>query len=223
MATATLPTTETVNSSSATTPPPAGARVRDGVAVHAAPARPDFVDRSGLERTAPTGPCATSLDYQHGPARGHRLRVDPPVDQGDRALGGCVVRANPEYFDPGKLVELAVEGGCNAFASDVGVLAAVSRHWAHRIPFIVKLNHNELLTYPNKFDRSCSHGQGSVEPRRVAVGATIYFGSRRPILFCFCCVVFLQSSVIWLPFSPRLSSDFVWALPLDLSGLSSHI
>jgi len=101
-----------------------------------------------------------------------------PVDQGIEHSAGASFAPNPEYFDPGKIVELAVEGGCNAVASTFGVLGALSRHWAHRIPFIVKLNHNELLTYPNKFDQIMF---GTVKEAwnigAVAVGATIYFGS----------------------------------------------
>src|SRR5205823_2991971 len=85
---------------------------------------------------------------------------------------------NPEYFDPANLIELALEGGCNAVASTVGVLGAVARKYAHRIPFIAKLNHNEMLSFPNTFDQTI---YGSVrmawEMGAVAVGATIYFGS----------------------------------------------
>jgi class I fructose-bisphosphate aldolase len=101
-----------------------------------------------------------------------------PVDQGIEHSGGASFAPNPAYFDPENLVRLAVEGGCNAFASTFGVMGAVSRKWAHRFPFIVKLNHNELLTYPNEFDQVAF---GSVrrawELGAAGVGATIYFGS----------------------------------------------
>src|SRR3954466_981489 len=101
-----------------------------------------------------------------------------PVDQGIEHSAAASFAPNPIYFDPENLVRLAVEGGCNAFASTFGVLGSVSRKWAHRIPFIVKLNHNELLTYPNHYDQIMF---GSVkrawELGAAGVGATIYFGS----------------------------------------------
>ncbi|MFN3446816.1 MAG: class I fructose-bisphosphate aldolase, partial [Bacteroidia bacterium] len=101
-----------------------------------------------------------------------------PVDQGIEHSGGASFAPNPRYFDPQNIVELAIEGGCNAVASTYGVLASCSRKYAHKIPFIVKINHNEFLSYPNKFDQIMF---GSVEEAwnlgAVAVGATIYFGS----------------------------------------------
>jgi class I fructose-bisphosphate aldolase len=101
-----------------------------------------------------------------------------PVDQGIEHSAGASFAANPIYFDPGQIVRLAIEGGCNAVASSFGVLSAVARKFAHRIPFIVKINHNELLTYPNKFDQIMF---GSVRDAwnmgATAIGATIYFGS----------------------------------------------
>ena len=101
-----------------------------------------------------------------------------PVDQGIEHSAGASFAPNPAYFDPAAIVELAVEGGCNAVASTVGVLGAVSRRYAHRIPFIVKINHNELLTYPNKFDQIMfASVQRAWELGAAGVGATIYFGS----------------------------------------------
>jgi len=101
-----------------------------------------------------------------------------PVDQGIEHSAGASFAKNPAYFDPENIVELAIEGGCNAVASTFGVLGAVSRKYAHKIPFLVKINHNELLTYPNKYDQIMF---GSVEKAydmgAAAVGATIYFGS----------------------------------------------
>ena len=103
-----------------------------------------------------------------------------PVDQGIEHSAAASFAPNPRYFDPKNIVELAIEGGCNAVASTFGVLGAVSRRYAHRIPFIVKLNHNELLTYPNQFDQVMF---GSVEQAydlgAAGVGATIYFGSEQ--------------------------------------------
>ncbi|MCA9073388.1 MAG: class I fructose-bisphosphate aldolase [Planctomycetaceae bacterium] len=101
-----------------------------------------------------------------------------PVDQGIEHSAGASFAINPDYFDPENIVRLAIEGGCNAVASTVGVLGAVARKYAHKIPFLVKLNHNELLTYPNTYDQRMftsvkrCHDMGA-----VAVGATIYYGS----------------------------------------------
>ncbi len=101
-----------------------------------------------------------------------------PVDQGIEHSAGASFAKNPQYFDPENIVRLAYEGGCNAVASTLGVLGACSRKWAHKIPFLVKLNHNELLTFPNKHDQIL-FGQVSqaFDMGAVAVGATIYFGS----------------------------------------------
>src|SRR3954469_10741925 len=101
-----------------------------------------------------------------------------PVDQGIEHSAGASFAPNPQYFDPENIVKLAIEGGCNAVASTFGVLGIVARKYAHKIPFIVKINHNELLTYPNRFDQVLF---GTVDEARdmgaVAVGATVYFGS----------------------------------------------
>ena len=103
-----------------------------------------------------------------------------PIDQGIEHSGGASFAPNPIYFDPARLVELAVEGGCNAIASTVGVLGAVSRQWAHKIPFIVKLNHNELLTYPNTYDQVMfASAKRAWDMGAAGVGATIYFGSEQ--------------------------------------------
>lgn len=101
-----------------------------------------------------------------------------PVDQGIEHSAGASFAKNPAYFDPENIVKLAIEGGCNAVASTFGVLASCSRRYAHHIPFIVKINHNELMTYPNKFDQ-IMFGQidQAWDMGAVAVGATIYFGS----------------------------------------------
>ncbi len=101
-----------------------------------------------------------------------------PIDQGIEHSAAASFAPNPMYFDPGNLVRLAVEGGCNAIASTLGALGAVSRRWAHRFPFIVKLNHNELLTYPNTYDQIMFGSvQRAHELGAAGVGATIYFGS----------------------------------------------
>lgn len=114
----------------------------------------------------------------HGRLAGTGYMSILPVDQGIEHSAGASFAKNPAYFDPENIVELAIEGGCNAVASTFGVLGAVSRKYAHKIPFLVKINHNELLTYPNKYDQIMF---GSIEKAydmgAAAVGATIYFGS----------------------------------------------
>lgn len=103
-----------------------------------------------------------------------------PVDQGVEHSAAASFAINPIYFDPKNIVELAIKGGCNAVASTLGVLGAVSRKYAHKIPFIVKLNHNELLTYPNKFDQIMfASVKQAFDMGAVAIGCTIYFGSEQ--------------------------------------------
>jgi fructose-bisphosphate aldolase, class I len=103
-----------------------------------------------------------------------------PVDQGIEHSAGASFAPNPEYFDPEKIVQLAIEGGCNAVASTMGVTGIAARRYAHKIPFIVKINHNELLSYPNRYDqRLFGHAKQAHEMGAAAVGATIYFGSEQ--------------------------------------------
>lgn len=119
----------------------------------------------------------TLLD--HGRLGGTGYLSILPVDQGVEHSGGASFAPNPDYFDPEKIVQLAIEGGCNGIASTFGVLGSVAKKYAHKIPFIVKINHNELMTYPNEYNQIMF---GSVERAfdmgAVAVGATIYFGSK---------------------------------------------
>jgi len=124
--------------------------------------------------------------YAHGRLGGSGYLSILPVDQGIEHSAGASFAPNPIYFDPENIVKLAIEGGCNAVASTYGVLAAVSRKYAHKIPFVVKINHNEFLSYPNQYDQTM---YGSVDDAwnmgAVAIGATVYFGSpdsRRQIL-----------------------------------------
>lgn len=139
----------------------------------------DFVDRI-FAQTNRNPQVLRSLNqlYNAGRLAGTGYMSILPVDQGIEHSAGASFAPNPIYFDSENIVKLAVEGGCNAVASTFGVLASVSRKYAHKIPFIVKINHNEFLTYPNKFDQIMF---GSVEEAwnigAVAVGATIYFGS----------------------------------------------
>ncbi len=139
----------------------------------------DYIDRvfSLTERSPQVLRNLQSL-FDHGRLAGTGYLSILPVDQGIEHSAAASFAPNPQYFDPANIVELALEGGCNAVASTVGVLGAVSRRYAHKIPFIVKVNHNELLTYPNKFDQVM---YGSVDQAfdigAAGVGATIYFGS----------------------------------------------
>ncbi len=140
---------------------------------------PDFIDRVFLESDrSPQVLRNLAQLFRGGRLGGSGYVSILPVDQGIEHSAAASFAPNPRYFDPRNIVELAIEGGCNAVASTFGVLAATSRRYAHRIPFIVKLNHNELLTYPNKFDQIMF---GSVEQAfdlgAAGVGATIYFGS----------------------------------------------
>lgn len=140
---------------------------------------PDFVDRvfANSNRSIPVMRSLQQL-YGHGRLSGTGYVSILPVDQGIEHSAGASFAPNPAYFDPENIVKLAIEGGCNAVASTFGVLGMVSRKYAHKIPFIVKINHNEFLSYPNKYDQIMF---GDVEEAwnmgAVAVGATIYFGS----------------------------------------------
>ena len=116
--------------------------------------------------------------FQHGRLAGTGYLSILPVDQGIEHSAGASFAKNPEYFDPENIVKLAIEGGCNAVASTFGVLGMVARRYAHKIPFMVKINHNELLTYPNKFDQIMFGTiREAVDMGAAAIGATIYFGS----------------------------------------------
>src|SRR5512141_2421555 len=116
--------------------------------------------------------------YHHGRLGGTGYMSILPVDQGIEHSGGASFAKNPGYFDPENIVKLAIEGGCNAVASTFGVLGMVARKYAHKIPFMVKINHNELLTYPNKFDQILfGTVKQAYDMGAAAVGATIYFGS----------------------------------------------
>ncbi len=116
--------------------------------------------------------------FDHGRLAGTGYLSILPVDQGIEHSAGASFAPNPQYFDPENIVRLAVEGGCNAVASTLGVLHSVARSYAHRIPFVVKLNHNELLTYPNIHDQTLfASVEQAFDMGAVAVGATIYYGS----------------------------------------------
>jgi len=116
--------------------------------------------------------------YGHGRLAGTGYLSILPVDQGVEHSAGASFAPNPDYFDPGKIVELAIEGGCNAVASTLGVLGSVARRYAHKIPMVLKLNHNEFLSYPNTYDQTLfASVDQAFDLGAVAVGATVYFGS----------------------------------------------
>jgi class I fructose-bisphosphate aldolase len=140
---------------------------------------PDFVDRIFTD-TDRSSSVLRNLQwlFGHGRLGGTGYVSILPVDQGIEHSAGASFAPNPAYFDPDNLVQLAIEGGTNAIASTLGVLGAVSRKYAHKLPFIVKVNHNELLTYPNAADQVMfASVQRAAELGAVGVGATIYFGS----------------------------------------------
>jgi class I fructose-bisphosphate aldolase len=140
---------------------------------------PDFVDRVwvGSDRS-PAVLRNLQLLFDTGRLGGTGYLSILPVDQGVEHSAGASFAPNPAYFDPENIVKLALEGGCNACASTVGVLGAVARKYAHKIPFVAKINHNELLTYPNTFDQILfGNVDMAFDMGAAAIGATIYFGS----------------------------------------------
>ncbi|MBU3698531.1 MAG: class I fructose-bisphosphate aldolase [Candidatus Kapabacteria bacterium] len=155
-----------------------------------------------------------------------------PVDQGIEHSAGASFAKNPIYFDPARIVELAIEGGCNAVASTFGVLGNVARQYAHHIPFVVKINHNELLTYPNKFDQILfgtvrqAHDMGA-----AAIGATIYFGSPESgrqiveISEAFALAHELgMATILWCYLrNPAFKSDKDYHVAADLTGQANHL
>ena len=148
---------------------------------------PDFVDRvTAASDRSPRVLRNLQALHDNGRLGGSGYMSILPVDQGVEHSGGASFAPNPLYFDPENIVRLAIEGGCNAVASTLGVLGAVSRKYAHKIPFLVKLNHNELLTFPNHFDQTLfASVEQAFDLGAVAVGATVFYGSsesRRQIL-----------------------------------------
>ncbi|MBD3402284.1 class I fructose-bisphosphate aldolase [candidate division GN15 bacterium] len=194
---------------------------------------PDFIDRVMLDTDRPV---ATLRNlrwlYNSGRLAGTGYVSILPVDQGIEHSAGASFAPNPDYFDPANIVKLAIEGGCNGVASTIGVLAATARRYAHRIPYIVKLNHNELLSYPNSYDQVLF---GSVEQAfemgAVGVGATIYFGSeesRRQISEI--AAAFERAhelgmfTVLWCYLrNDAFKTDKDYMISADLTGQANHI
>ena len=195
---------------------------------------PDFVDRiyADTDRSAATLRNLQAL-FSHGRLAGTGYLSILPVDQGIEHSAGASFAPNPIYFDPQAIVELAIEGGANAVASTLGVLGAVSRRYAHHIPFIVKLNHNELLTYPNRADQVMfASVQRAWELGATGVGATIYFGSEEStrqlveVSHAFEAAHQLgMFTVLWCYLrNPAFKHDGVdYHLSADLSGQANHL
>lgn len=155
-----------------------------------------------------------------------------PVDQGIEHSAGASFAPNPDYFDPGKIVELAMEGGCNGVASTFGVLGAISRKYAHKIPMILKLNHNEMLTYPNQFDQVMyASVKDAFNLGAVGVGATIYFGSDlgmrqlQEVTEAFSLAHELgMFTVLWCYLrNPEFKKDKDYHVSADLTGQANHL
>jgi len=140
---------------------------------------PDYVDRVVAHKDVRPGVMrALQTLFDHGRLGGSGYLSILPVDQGIEHSGGASFAPNPIYFDPENIVRLAIEGGCNAVASTLGVLGSVARKYAHKIPFIVKINHNEILTYPEIYDQTLfASVDQAFDMGAVAIGATVYYGS----------------------------------------------
>lgn len=194
---------------------------------------PDFVDRIFLQ-TDRSPNVLRNLNWilHTGRLSGTGYVSILPVDQGIEHSAGASFAPNPMYFDPENIVKLAVEGECNACASTLGVLGMVSRKYAHKIPFILKLNHNELLTYPNKFDQIMFAGvQQAFDMGAAAVGATIYFGSdesTRQIVEVSQAFQFAHelgmATVLWCYLrNSEFKKDKDYHLSADLTGQANHL
>ncbi len=194
---------------------------------------PDYVDRVVAIKDRPTG-VLRSLQtlYGHGRLANTGYLSLLPVDQGVEHSGGASFAPNPMYFDPENIVRLAIEGGCNGVASTLGVLGSVARRYAHKIPFIVKINHNELLTYPNEFDQTLfASVDQAFDMGAVAVGATVFYGSeqsRRQILEVSEAFEHAHSlgmaTVLWAYLrNPAFKTDKDYHVAADLTGQANHL
>ena len=194
---------------------------------------PDFVDRV-LAASDRNNRVLGSIEriFRHGRLSGTGYMSILPVDQGIEHSGGASFAKNPIYFDAENIVKLAVEGGCNAVASTFGVLGIVARKYAHKIPFIVKINHNELLTYPNKFDQIMfGTVQQAAEMGAAAVGATIYFGSEESgrqiveVAEAFALAHEMgMATVLWCYLrNNAFKKDKDYHLSADLTGQANHL
>src|SRR3990170_1858681 len=194
---------------------------------------PDYVERIYSISDRPTRVLTTLQSLlDHGRLAGTGYVSILPVDQGIEHSAGASFAPNPIYFDPENIVKLAIEGGCNAVASTLGVLGIVARKYAHKIPFILKLNHNELLTYPNKFDQIMFAGvEQAFDMGAAAVGATIYFGSdesARQIIEVSEAFQYAHelgmATVLWYYLrNPEFKKDKDYHVSADLTGQANHL
>ena len=170
--------------------------------------------------------------YNHGRLAGSGYMSILPVDQGIEHSAGASFAKNPIYFDAENIVKLAIEGGCNAVASTYGVLGLVARKYAHKIPFIVKINHNELLTVPNKFDQIMfGRIEQAYDMGAAAVGATIYFGSDESSRQIIEVAEAFQlahelgmATVLWCYLrNPEFKKDKDYHVSADLTGQANHL
>ncbi len=170
--------------------------------------------------------------YNHGRLANTGYMSILPVDQGIEHSAGASFAKNPVYFDPENIVKLAIEGGCNGVASTYGVLGLVARKYAHKIPFIVKINHNELMTYPNEFDQVMFGTiQQAYDMGAAAVGATIYFGSdnsRRQIVEVAEAFQYAHelgmATILWCYLrNPEFKKDKDYHVAADLTGQANHL
>ena len=194
---------------------------------------PDFVDRIFMQSDRNNRVLGNlAWMYNTGRLAGTGYLSILPVDQGIEHSGGASFAKNPDYFDPENIIKLAIEGGCNAVASTFGVLGIMARKYAHKIPFLVKINHNELLTYPNSFEQILF---GTVEQANemgaAAIGATIYFGSddsHREIVEiaqAFSLAHELgMATVLWCyTRNPGFKKDKDYHVSADLTGQANHL
>ena len=193
----------------------------------------DFIDRVHSASDRPVSALRSlSSMFNHGRLAGTGYVSILPVDQGIEHSAGASFAPNPDYFDPAKIVELAIEGGCNAVASTFGVLGMVARKYAHKIPFILKANHSELLTYPNKADQvPFADVRDAFDMGATGVGATIYFGSdeaTRQIQEV--SELFSEAhdlgmfTVLWCYLrNPAFKADKDYHLSADLTGQANHL
>ncbi|MBI2758146.1 MAG: class I fructose-bisphosphate aldolase [Chloroflexi bacterium] len=194
---------------------------------------PDFVDRIFMQSDRNNRVLGNlAWMYQHGRLGGTGYLSILPVDQGIEHSGGASFAKNPDYFDPENIVKLAVEGGCNAVASTFGVLGIVARNYAHKIPFIVKINHNELLTYPNNFEQILFGTiREAYDMGAAAIGATIYFGSDDShrelieIAQAFALAHELgMATILWCYLrNPAFKKDKDYHVSADLTGQANHL
>ena len=194
---------------------------------------PDWVDRMFINSDRNNRVLGNlAWMYQHGRLGGTGYLSILPVDQGIEHSGGASFAKNPDYFDPENIVKLAIEGGCNAVASTFGVLGIVARKYAHKIPFMVKINHNELLTYPNKADEIMFGTiKTAADMGAAAVGATIYFGapeSGRQIIEVSQAFAlaheFGMATVLWCYLrNSAFKQDKDYHVSSDLTGQANHL